>query len=212
MYSEVITQEQVTLPSIIRHEVSAVHPKNKAAAIATVVMGFSTDPVARWVYQRAGQYLENFPAFIQAMAGNAFGAATAFATSDLSGAALWLPPGVGSDEEAIVALIRETIDEDIIDDVYRFVEQMDQNHPTEPHWYLPMIAVDTFRQNEGIGTALLRASLERCDRDGLPAYLESSNPRNISLYHRFGFVIVGEIQHGSSPTMYPMRREPNSFI
>ncbi|MCA1748539.1 MAG: hypothetical protein LC634_03060 [Sphingomonadales bacterium] len=39
-----------------------------------------------------------------------------------------------------------------------------------------------------------------------PAYLESSNPRNISLYLRHGFEIVGEIQHGSSPVMTPMLR------
>jgi ribosomal protein S18 acetylase RimI-like enzyme len=208
MYSELITQEQITIPISISREVSVVDLKDEAAAIATVVMGFSTDPVARWVYPRTGQYLTHFPVFIQALAGNAFSAGTAFATSDFSGAALWLPPGVGSDEEAIGSLIEESIDREIIDDVYEFVEQMGHNHPTEPHWYLPMIAVDTYRQNEGIGTALLRASLERCDRAGLPAYLESSNPRNISLYRRFGFEVVGEIQCGSSPTMYPMRREP----
>ena len=212
MYSEVITQDQITRPAFTTHEVSVVNESNRAAPIATVVMGFSTDPVARWVYPRPDQYLDHFPTFIQALAGNAFNAGSAYATTDFSGAALWLPPGIGSDEDAIVTLIRETVDPGLIDDVFGFVEQMGENHPTEPHWYLPMIAVDTARQNQGIGSALLRASLEKCDSDGLPAYLESSNPRNISLYRRFGFEIVGEVQCGSSPTMYPMRREPNSLI
>jgi hypothetical protein len=47
-----------------------------------------------------------------------------------------------------------------------------------------------------------------CDRAGLAAYLESTNPRNISLYVRFGFEIVGTIQVGSSPPIFPMRRKP----
>ena len=207
MYTEIITQDQITIPTLVLQEVFVMGPESKAAAVATVVMGFSTDPVARWVYPRAAQYLTHFPAFVQALAGNAFVAGTAFATSDISGAALWLPSGVGPNEDAIEALIKNTVDDEIIDEVFGFVEQMGENHPTEPHWYLPMIAVDTFRQNEGIGTALLKTSLEQCDSDGLPAYLESSNPRNISLYRRFGFEVVGEIQCGRSPTMYPMWRE-----
>ena len=46
-----------------------------------------------------------------------------------------------------------------------------------------------------------------CDDDGLIAYLESSNPRNLSLYERHGFEIIGKIQAGTSPTLYPMIRE-----
>ena len=49
-------------------------------------------------------------------------------------------------------------------------------------------------------------ALERCDRNRLPAYLESTNPRNIPMYRRFGFEILGTIQVGSSPPMVPMLR------
>jgi len=53
---------------------------------------------------------------------------------------------------------------------------------------------------------LMKTALERVDAEGLPAYLESSNARNVSLYERHGFEVIGEIQHGSSPTMLPMYR------
>ena len=53
----------------------------------------------------------------------------------------------------------------------------------------------------------MRHALRRCDDDGLIAYLESSNPRNLSLYERHGFEIMGQIQAGTSPTLYPMVRE-----
>jgi hypothetical protein len=44
--------------------------------------------------------------------------------------------------------------------------------------------------------------------NGIAAYLESSNPRNISLYERHGFERLGTIQSGASPTMVPMLRPP----
>lgn len=62
--------------------------------------------------------------------------------------------------------------------------------------------------DEGHGAAMMRHARERSDRDGVPAYLESSNPRNISLYLRHGFEIMGEIQVGAAPRMVPMYRKP----
>ena len=47
-------------------------------------------------------------------------------------------------------------------------------------------------------------SLTKVDESGLPAYLESSNPRKLSLYERFGFEIMGKIQIGSAPTIHLM--------
>jgi RimJ/RimL family protein N-acetyltransferase len=51
-------------------------------------------------------------------------------------------------------------------------------------------------------------ALDRCDRDKVPAYLESSNPRNMSLYRRHGFEPIGSIRAGSSPEIVPMVRRP----
>jgi hypothetical protein len=42
----------------------------------------------------------------------------------------------------------------------------------------------------------------------LPAYLESTNPRNIPFYESLGFCPVGIIQSGTSPEIVPMLREP----
>ena len=52
----------------------------------------------------------------------------------------------------------------------------------------------------------MRHALSRCDRDGTPAYLESSNPRNITLYERHGFERLGTVQVGTSPSIVPMLR------
>jgi ribosomal protein S18 acetylase RimI-like enzyme len=92
------------------------------------------------------------------------------------------------------------------DDVSATFEQMAKYHPSEPHWYLPLMGVDPAHQGKGHGDALMLYALQRCDRDQVPAYLESTNPRNISLYRRHGFEPLGAIQVGSSPTLVPMLR------
>jgi ribosomal protein S18 acetylase RimI-like enzyme len=86
-------------------------------------------------------------------------------------------------------------------------EKMEQFHPTGPHWYLPMIGVDPAHQGAGIGSALMIEGLKAVDREGSIAYLESSNPKNVSLYERYGFEVIGEIQSGSSPVLRPMLRK-----
>ena len=84
---------------------------------------------------------------------------------------------------------------------------MEKIHPHDERcWYLPLIAADPAHIGKGLGGELMKHALQRCDEDGSIAYLESTNPRNISLYERHGFGVVGEIQAGSSPTLYPMIR------
>ncbi|MGW3349879.1 GNAT family N-acetyltransferase [Nonomuraea rubra] len=64
-------------------------------------------------------------------------------------------------------------------------ELFERNHPAAPHHHLAFLAVHPDRQNEGLGTALLRYQHDRLG--GLPAYLEASDPRNRDLYARHGY-------------------------
>ena len=91
------------------------------------------------------------------------------------------------------------------EEVFGFLDKMGEYHPTEPHWYLPLIGVDVSKRGRGYGSTLLRHALERCDRDGLPAYLEATSPRSKPLYERHGFEELGMIQEGSSPPLWPMQ-------
>ena len=206
MLGEAITKEQINVPMVDMGNGFVAAFAHAASAIATVTMGFSTDPIARWFYPKASDYFRWFPKFVQAFAGGAIANESAYCTENYSGAALWLPPGVGPDEEELVDIVHKSLPTDRQAGALELFAQMGSSHPTEPHWYLPMIAVDTFRQNLGIGSRLMELALARCDQDGMPAYLESSNPRNISLYRRFGFEVVGEIRAADSPVMTPMFR------
>jgi ribosomal protein S18 acetylase RimI-like enzyme len=104
----------------------------------------------------------------------------------------------------------ETVSELLLEDLFGFSEKQSSLHPHEPHWYLPLIGVDPFHQGRGLGSALLSHATAIADAARLPAYLEATNLNNRRLYERHGFEVVGEIQFGSSPTMYGMRREPKT--
>jgi ribosomal protein S18 acetylase RimI-like enzyme len=86
---------------------------------------------------------------------------------------------------------------------------MEERHLTEPHYYIRCIGVTPALQGQGLGSALMRPVLDRCDSDGLPAYLEASSERSAALYERLGFVHLGvlELPDGGPPT-WPMRRPP----
>jgi GNAT superfamily N-acetyltransferase len=175
-------------------------------AIDTIVLAFAADPVARWTWPDSHQYLTTMPNLVRAFGGNAFAHGTAYCTNDCAGAALWLPPGVHPEDETLDVIMQTTVSTSNRDEVFSMFEQMARYHPGEPHWYLPLIGVDPAHQGKGHGDALMLYALQSCDRDHLPAYLESTNPRNISLYRRHGFEPLGTIQVGGSPPLVPMLR------
>lgn len=187
--------------------VETVTASDQAAVIDALMLSFAGDPMARWSWADPKVYLAAFPRFARAFGGNAFEQGTAHRIGH-AGAALWLAPGVGPDDQAMARLMVETISPAMAEDGGKLMEQMGAFHPKEPHWYLPIIGIDPAHQGKGLGGRLLAHQLAICDRDGALAYLESSNPRNIGLYERHGFVAQGRIQAGNSPTMVPMLRKP----
>lgn len=186
--------------------VRRVPAADRKKAVATVALAFASDPMMRWSFPDPGRYLAIACDFVDAFGGHAVEHGTADETADFAAAALWLPPGVAPDSERMGAIIATNMPADRMEDGGGLFEQMDRYHPKEPHWYLPLIGADPVHQGKGYGSALMTHALQRCDRDGLPAYLESSNPSNVPLYERHGFKVIGEIQSGSSPTLYPMLR------
>jgi ribosomal protein S18 acetylase RimI-like enzyme len=181
---------------------------DEAAVIAVITLAFSTDPVARWAYPNPHQYLTHMPPMVKAFGGKAVAHGSAYFVDGYAGAALWLPPEVHPDEDELVGVIQRTVAEREKGDLLAVFEQMGSYHPHEPHWYVPLIGVEPTHQNHGYGSALMQHALLPCDRDQTLAYLESSNPRNIPLYQRHGFEVLGTIQVGTSPPLFPMLRKP----
>jgi ribosomal protein S18 acetylase RimI-like enzyme len=175
-------------------------------AVATIVAAFIDDPVERWLFPDRDRYLACFPEFATAFGQRAFDEDTAWTLDDAPAVALWLAPGVQSDGEAIVASLTDSVAPEKHAEMFSVLDQMDRAHPTFAHWYLPWLAVEPGAQGRGCGGRLLEQSLAVVDESGLPAYLETPNPRTISFYTRHGFEVTAEAQAGSCPPMTLMLR------
>jgi RimJ/RimL family protein N-acetyltransferase len=93
--------------------------------------------------------------------------------------------------------------------VSRVQRAMEEEHPAEPHYYIRWVGVRPGLQGQGLGSALMRPVLDRCDSGDLPAYLEASSERSARLYERLGFIHLGVLElPDGGPPVWPMRRPP----
>ncbi|MFT5690990.1 MAG: GNAT superfamily N-acetyltransferase [Oceanicoccus sp.] len=175
--------------------------------LSIALLAFAADPFIRWMLPSASGFVDNYAKLAFAMGGKAFEKKTAYYADDFSAVALWLPPGVAADENLLTSTIVSVVPENIIENIIRLGEEIESYHP-ENCWYLPLLAVDPKMQGKGRGAVILKHVLQLCDNDHLPAYLESSNPTNISLYQRHGFEVMGEINVGNPQPLTPMIRQP----
>src|SRR5262245_1142626 len=199
--SETTTPSAVTVPQ----------QEDAQRLLDTLTLAFAADPPNRWMYPQPWQYLRYFPSFALSLGGAAFARRTALACDDYSAVALWLGPDASPDDQSLTNLIAESVAPEKRTDLAAVLAEMGRHHPEEPHWYLPLIGVDPAQQGKGLGAALLQPVLAECDRARLPAYLESTNPRNRPLYERHGFRAMGEIKIGDCPPIVPMLRRPKSL-
>ena len=176
--------------------------------LSGLALGFAADPFMRWLYPEPLAFLNHFPRVMNLFGGQSFEHGSAYRNEDCTAGALWLPPNVHPDEERLVSCFEETVAPKKHQALFATFEQMDKFHPMHPCWHLAFIAVDPARQGKGLGSALLEATLTRCDAEETPAYLESTNPANISLYRRYGFEQIGMIETATAPPLFPMLRTP----
>ncbi len=128
--------------------------------------------------------------------------------SDLTGAALSLPPGAWRSPVRVTLLEGSALGIHV-SRAARLGAAMEWHHVHERHYYVRDVGVHPDIQGKGLGSALLRPTLDRCDREGLPAYLEASSERSAALYERLGFQLTGELRIASSPLLRLMLRPPH---
>jgi GNAT superfamily N-acetyltransferase len=206
MLREQIEEEKCKIVS------ETVLSSDEASIIDVLVRAFSADPVAQWIWPDSQQYHMYFPSFVRAFGGKAFTHGSAYYVDGYAAAALWLPPGVLPDEDMLSGIFQRSVFEQSQKDVIAVFDQMARYHPSEPHWHLPLMGVDPLKQGKGFGSALMQHALVQCDRDNKLAYLESSSPRSVPFYKRHGFELLGTIQLGDSPPIFPMLRRPSGGI
>ncbi len=185
------------------------------AMAAAMARAFYDDPLMAWILPDGRNRLPRLTGLF----------ATGYAKVDLvhhevytadgaMGAATWAPPGTWklSTRQTLPALpgtLRWLRGGSL-----RFASALGtlaRHHPAEPHWYLAGLGTDPPFQRQGVGAALLAPVLERCDTEGVPAYLETQKERNVPYYGHHGFEVCGEVDvPGDGPHLWLMWRAPQS--
>ena len=181
---------------------------DEPALLDVLTLAFVADPFVRWLWPDARHYLIHGSSYIRAFGGKAFAHGTAYYIDGRRGAALWLPPDANVDRSKVLALALVSVSRQIRDDVVALVDQASGSHPSEPHWFLPIIGIDPIYRRKGYGSALMRDALDACDRDKTLAYVECTSMENVPFYMRHGFEVLTETKVGSGPIIIPMLRKP----
>ncbi|CAM5469087.1 GNAT family N-acetyltransferase [Streptomyces griseomycini] len=179
---------------------------------------FQDDPVSGWVFPGEEYRRTTHHRLMAAFTGIVLAEGRIDVTEDGSACALWMSvpaddhgEGDGGADDDGPAQVRRAVDPENgrVELIGRLTAGI---HPSgRAHEYLWMIGVAPGRQGEGLGTALIGSVLDRCDREGLPAYLEASSERSRRLYERLGFAPAGEpLVLPDGPRMWPMWREPRT--
>jgi ribosomal protein S18 acetylase RimI-like enzyme len=197
-------------PSLVRAEITDV--RRVAVLFARA---FQDDPLMRYAIPDARQRRRLLPWLmgLNARYGCRYG--EVYATSEYTGAAIWLPPGQTA--YTLWRMLRAGMFAAPLRlpwpvlrrlaSVESRAQALHERYAPDPHWYLAQIGVEPALQRQGITSRLLRPMLARADAAGLPCYLETENAVNITIYQRYGFQVVAEDAVPNGPHIWAMARQ-----
>ncbi len=174
---------------------------------------FSNDPPMSWVFRDPDHRVDRLTAmFGVALEELFFPRGELYTTEDVAAVSIWEPPGGWRTPDevtmAMAPVMAEAFLPDELDRLLTWLGMMEHLHPDEPeHWYLTVLAVDLSRQGQGLGSACMAPKLAEVDEAHLPAYLESSNERNVPLYERNGFRVTDVMDLPDGPPLWLMWRD-----
>jgi len=183
-----------------------VHP-----IAASLALAFEDDPVMAFLFPSRPSRVRRLARFFRAgLLAQHLSNRACFTDAECAGAALWAPPHrwhftvaqIVRGAPGFVSALGTQIPRGL-----RALATVERAHPHAPHYYLAVLGTRPERQGMGLGSSLLRPILDRCDAEGLGAYLESSKERNIAFYQRHGFEVTGEIRLPGGPVVWPMWRD-----
>jgi len=200
------TAEQMSIVPLTQSQVDS--------AAGLMARAFADDPFLEYIFPNRRRRARQMTWF--SGTGVRFGlrCGQGFTTPDVAGLSLWLPPGSGSlslsaffRTGALLAPLRLGIVGSLrFLHLIRQSERLHKQAVMQPHWHLFILAVDPAHQGQGLGGTLIRAGLDKADRDGLPCYVETTNLKNIAYYQRHGFELVGQIALADGLTFCGMLR------
>ncbi|NCY15704.1 MAG: GNAT family N-acetyltransferase [Actinobacteria bacterium] len=197
-------------------EITRLDPADLQMAIATTSRAFWPDPLFGHFARDVIHEHRMLPTFLGALLRDAADHGEVWVARHdgvVAGSASWLQPGTMPRTRSRENRITRACASALLTgrnrrSGLRLLAEVERRHPREPHWYLPLLGIDPRWQGRGFGGALLAIKLDECDRELIPAYLETQKPENVPYYERFGFRVTEVIELGDTPPIWLMWRDP----
>jgi GNAT superfamily N-acetyltransferase len=209
----------VSLAPVRTFAVEQMQAGEEPAVIAALARAFYDDPLFGFFVPNLLKQMKSLIAFMNSGVkdARAFGDVwVAHTDGKVAGAAVWLPPGGyprGARRE-LMTYVR-TLPTFVycgrrMPRAVSLLGAVDKAHHElkGPHYYLAILGTDPEFQRTGAGSAVLAPVLERCDTQGLPAYLETQKEANVAYYARHRFELVQKIEHTGCPPIWTLLRQP----
>jgi GNAT superfamily N-acetyltransferase len=197
-------------------QVHLVRTEDVPAAAASLVRAFYDDPMLVYMFpepRSRTRALRRF--FALQLRQTPKGRGRAYTSEGCRSTAIWIPPRTGPPgmRDVIAQIPKLLVLGRRAGAALELVQIVESRHPKTPHYYLGGLGTDPAWQKRGLGSAVLAPVLEICDRDGVPAYLESSKESNIAFYERQRFELIDEVSvPGSSVRLWLMWRDPLALV
>jgi ribosomal protein S18 acetylase RimI-like enzyme len=178
---------------------------------AVLARAFDDDPIMRWAFPGSRARTRYGPGFFRWSLWRFADQRVSWTTEDRAGTAIWaLPDRWAASFTQLLRLVGITWRGTGLRGplVMWGLGGVERRHPPDKHLYLAVLGVDPQRQGAGVGSALLAPGLELCDREALPAYLETAKERNLAFYGRHGFRVTGKLNLPAGPPVWLMLRDP----
>ena len=167
---------------------------DREAIATTLARAFADDPATSYIFPDRADRVRRLPKMFRLIFDEDVGGMPLI-TGEGEAATLWRKPGQA--EIGKLEMLRQLFPligafGTALGRAMRVGDAIDAHHPPGPYWYLHIAGVDPAHQGRGLGSASIRQGLAKAREDGVPAFLETATPRNVSLYQSLGFEVVDE--------------------
>jgi hypothetical protein len=181
---------------------------DKERVVTILTQSFADNPSVNLVVKQSGDRLSRIRQLMEYCFEHCFYSGAVYLSDDRNGCALILYP-----DKKKFSLKSVLMDVKLVFSVIGLAnlkmalhreKLIRQNHPSAAFLHLWYIGVDPQQQHKGIGSELLLSVLEESRKLNSDIYLETSVPKNIDWYKKYGFSIYKELEFAS--ILYLLKR------
>jgi Acetyltransferase (GNAT) family len=194
--------------------VRVAQPGESGSLKVALGAAFFEDPIFGWLIGQGSSRQARFEQYFAIELAHSFAHGCVWTVEGLQGAALCMPPGqwrlppklMIANGARFTSVFRGRLPRAV-----GLLAAIERRHLRGAHYYFANIGVAPEAQGQGLGSRLMRPTLDRCDEEGLPVYLEASSARNAALYERLGFRCEEVLRFAGSPPLRLMTRPPQPW-